>query len=234
MEEDKVSENKVVDFKKEYSEIKKLLPEDPKQLEFLYQRMVTLIKFAVERAEYYENIRQKRASASNTLIGLAFTGLGLVTTIVIGTDWIRHPATYLFIPPLLVLLVGGLLAKVIHQRDSTFKYPHEKYTEVEERWYYKQSIPASERLLETGADTEKMHTAFISDLRKEFERDENFDRKEEIFKDKETLVILYIVTAYKKKFANRITKYHTGSFNLAVIVMIIFAAFYFFVLPFIP
>jgi hypothetical protein len=53
--------------------------------------------------------------------------------------------------------------------------------------------------------------------------------------DKANLVILYIVTAYKKKFAKLINQIHTWSFILAGLVLAIFAVYYsIFVLPFIP
>ncbi|MFW9816535.1 MAG: hypothetical protein ACFFEW_11450, partial [Candidatus Thorarchaeota archaeon] len=69
------------EFKKRYFEIiSKPLPEDPEQLDFLYDRIVTLIEFTVNRAEYYENIRQENASTSNTLVAIAIAGLGLIVT----------------------------------------------------------------------------------------------------------------------------------------------------------
>ena len=72
----KISEE---DFKKRYFEIMtRPLPEEPEQLEFLYERIVTLIEFTVARAEYYENIRQENASTSNALVSLAIAGLGLI------------------------------------------------------------------------------------------------------------------------------------------------------------
>lgn len=224
------------EFQNQYNEITgKLLfnYKDQKELDFLYDRMVTLIKYAVDRAEYQENIRQKNASASNTLMGLAFTGLGLVWSIVTGPNWMDHPATYLLIPPLLVLLGGGVIAAIRHEFDSRFEYPHQGRIWIEERWYFKKSIPAFEDLLEKkGTDTPMR--AFLKDLKKEFNRDPVIDKLKEISKDKETLVILYIVTAYKKMFANRISKYHSWSFSLAGLVMLISALYYYFVMPFIP
>ncbi|MHA2042820.1 MAG: hypothetical protein ACW975_13260 [Candidatus Thorarchaeota archaeon] len=53
--------------------------------------------------------------------------------------------------------------------------------------------------------------------------------------DKANLVILYIVTAYKKKFSKLITKIHTWSFILAGLVLAIFAVYYsLFVIPLVP
>ncbi|MHA2193893.1 MAG: hypothetical protein ACXAAR_10765 [Candidatus Thorarchaeota archaeon] len=103
------------EFKKRYFEIMaKPLPEDPEQLEFLYERIVNLIEFTVARAEYYENIRHENASTSNALVGLAIAGLGLIYTIVTEANWMYHLATYLFVPPLVVLLIGGTISVFRH------------------------------------------------------------------------------------------------------------------------
>ncbi|MFX0108971.1 MAG: hypothetical protein ACFE7R_11855 [Candidatus Hodarchaeota archaeon] len=225
------------DFKKRYFEIlERPLPEDPEQIDFLYERIVTLIEFTVARAEYYENIRQENAGTSNALVGLAMAGLGLVFTIVQDSNWIYHLATYLFVPPLLVLLIGGTISVFRHHLDSRFQYPHQKYNWIEERWYFKKNIPAFEKLLEENEiDTKMTEDAFLSDLEREFNRDTEIDKKSVIPLDKANLVILYIVTAYKKKFAKFISKIHTWSFILAGLAMSISAAYYvLLVLPFIP
>ncbi|MFW9863479.1 MAG: hypothetical protein ACFFEX_10210 [Candidatus Thorarchaeota archaeon] len=225
------------EFKRRYFEIMaKPLPEDPEQLEFLYNRIVNLIEFTVDRAEYYENIRQDNASTSNALVGLAIAGLGLIYTIVTETNWMYHIATYLFVPPLVVLLIGGTISVFKHQLDSRFDYPHQKYDWIEERWYFKKNIPAFERLLEENeSDTIKTQDAFLSDLEREFDRNSDISMEKAIPLDKANLVILYIVTAYKKKFAKFISKIHTWSFILAGLVMAIFAVYYsLFVIPLVP
>ncbi|MFW9967815.1 MAG: hypothetical protein ACFFEA_11745 [Candidatus Thorarchaeota archaeon] len=230
----KISEE---DFKQRYFEIMtKPLPEDPEQIEFLYERIVTLIEFTVARAEYYENIRQENASTSNALVGLAIAGLGLIYTIVTESNWMYHPATYLFVPPLLVLLIGGTISVFRHHLDSRFEYPHQKYDWIEERWYFKKNIPAFEKLLkENETDTKKTQDAFLSDLEREFNRNTDISMEKAIPLDKANLVILYIVTAYKKKFAKLISNIHTWSFILAGLVLGIFAVYYsLFVIPFVP
>ncbi|MHA2072744.1 MAG: hypothetical protein ACW985_13285 [Candidatus Thorarchaeota archaeon] len=226
-----------VEFKKRYFEIMaKPLPEDPEQLEFLYERIVNLIEFTVARAEYYENIRHENASTSNALVGLAIAGLGLIYTIVTEANWMYHLATYLFVPPLVVLLIGGTISVFRHHLDSRFEYPHQKYDWIEERWYFKKNIPAFERLLgENESDTKKTQDAFLSDLEREFDRNTDISMEKAIPLDKANLVILYIVTAYKKKFSKLITKIHTWSFILAGLVLAIFAVYYsLFVIPLVP
>ncbi|MFW9792743.1 MAG: hypothetical protein ACFFEE_00450 [Candidatus Thorarchaeota archaeon] len=222
------------EFKKRYFEIiSKPLPEDPEQLDFLYERIVTLIEFTVNRAEYYENIRQENASTSNTLVAIAIAGLGLIVTLIANYDWATHPYTYIFVPPLLVLLLGGTICVFKHHLDSNFQYPHQKYDWIEERWYFKKNIPAFEKLLgENETDAIKTQDAFLSDLEREFDRSIDIDKKKAIPLDKANLVILYIVTAYKKKFAKFISKVHTWSFILAGLIMAIFTLFYaLFIMP---
>lgn len=222
------------EFKKRYFEIiSKPLPEDPEQLDFLYERIVTLIEFTVNRAEYYENIRQENASTSNTLVAIAIAGLGLIVTLIANYDWATHPYTYIFVPPLLVLLLGGTICVFKHHLDSNFQYPHQKYDWIEERWYFKKNIPAFEKLLgENETDAIKTQDAFLSDLEREFDRSIDIDKKKAIPLDKANLVILYIVTAYKKKFAKFISKVHTWSFILAGLTMAIFTLFYaLFIMP---
>ncbi|MFX1262906.1 MAG: hypothetical protein ACFFAZ_12530 [Promethearchaeota archaeon] len=225
------------EFKKRYFEImEKPLPEDPEQLEFLYERIVRLIEFTVDRAEYYENIRQDNAQTSNALVGLALAGLGLIYTIVTESNWMYHPATFLFVPPLVILFIGGTISVIKHDLDSRFEYPHQKYNWIEERWYFKKNIPAFEKLLkENESDVKKTQDALLSDLEREFERNSDISMETAIPLDKANLVILYIVTAYKKKFAKLITKIHTWSFILAGVVLAISAVYYtLFVMPFIP
>ncbi len=225
------------EFKKRYFEIMaKPLPKDPEQLDFLYERIVTLIEFTVDRAEYYENIRQENASTSNTLVAIAIAGLGLIVTLISEYNWIYHIYTYLFVPPLLVLLVGGTICVFKHHLDSNFQYPHQQYDWIEERWYFKKSIPAFERLLdENDSDITKTQDAFLSDLEREFDRNLDIDKERAIPLDKANLVILYIVTAYKKKFAKFISKIHTWSFIIAGLALAFFTAYYgLFVIPFIP
>lgn len=232
-----MSEMTEEEFKKRYYEIMaKELPDDPEQLDFLYERIVTLIEFTCARSEYYENIRQQNAGTSNTLLALAFAGLGLVYTITVGPTWMYHLFTYLFVPPLLVLLIGSTISVFKHFLDSRFQYPHQQYDWIEERWYFKKNIPAFERLLgENVSDTKRTQMAFLSDLEKEFNRDSVVDKRTAIPLDKANLVILYIVTAYKKKFAKFISKIHTWSFILAGLAMCIFFFYYvLFVLPFAP
>ena len=225
------------EFKEKYHEIISApLPEDPEKLDFLYERIITLIQFTVERAEYYENIRQDGASTSNNLVALALGGLGLVFTVITGSDLMYHPAIYLFVPPLLVLLIGGAIGLFKHHIDSDFQYPHQKYDWIEERWYFKKSIPAHEKLFNGRKMKDKeTQEAFLSDLEKEFETEMDIDKKAVIPKDKANLVILYIVTGYKKKFAKFVSKLHTWVLVLAGLSIGFFAVIYaIFVLPFIP
>ncbi len=225
------------EFKKRYFEIiSKPLPKDPEQLDFLYERIVTLIEFTVDRAEYYENIRQENASTSNTLVAIAIAGLGLIVTLISNYNWVTHPYTYIFVPPLMALLIGGTICVFKHHLDSNFQYPHQKYDWIEERWYFKKSIPAFEKLLdENEADVKKTQDAFLSDLEREFDRNIDTDKEKAIPLDKANLVILYIVTAYKKKFAKIISKIHTWSFILAGLSMALFTLIYaLFVMPFAP
>ncbi|MFW9813422.1 MAG: hypothetical protein ACFFF9_13250 [Candidatus Thorarchaeota archaeon] len=224
------------EFKKRYFEIiSKPLPEDPEQLDFLYDRIVTLIEFTVNRAEYYENIRQENASTSNTLVAIAIAGLGLIVTLIANYDWTTHPYTYIFVPPLLVLLIGGTACVFKHHLDSNFQYPHQKYDWIEERWYFKKNIPAFEKMLSDKIpDESQTHEAFLSDLEREFDRHIDEDKETAIPLDKANLVILYIVTAYKKRFAKFISKIHTWSFILAGVSMAIFTLIYIFlVMPFV-
>ena len=225
------------EFKKRYLEIiSKPLPEDPEQVDFLYDRIVTLIEFTVNRAEYYENIRQENASTSNTLVAIAIAGLGLIVTLIANYDWMTHPYTYIFVPPLIVLLIGGTACVFKHHLDSNFQYPHQKYDWIEERWYFKKNIPAFEKMLSDKIpDETQIHEAFLSDLEREFERNDNPAKRKAIPLDKANLVILYIVTAYKKKFAKFISKIHTWSFILAGVSMALFTLIYaFLVMPFVP
>ena len=225
------------DFKKRYFEIlSKPLPEDPEELDFLYERIVTLIEFTVDRSEYYENVRQENASESNNLVALAIAGIGIILTMISGSNWMYHAFTYLFIPPLVILLIGGTICVFKHHLDSNFIYPHQKYDWIEERWYFKKNIPAFEKLLaENNHSIRATQDAFLSDLDKEFSKNYDTDKRKIIPKDKANLVILYIVTAYKKKFAKFISKMHTRSFILAGITMAVSTAYYvLFVLPFAP
>jgi hypothetical protein len=98
------------------------------------------------------------------------------------------------------------------------------------------NIPAFERLLgENESDTKKTQDAFLSDLEREFDRNTDISMEKAIPLDKANLVILYIVTAYKKKFSKLITKIHTWSFILAGLVLAIFAVYYsLFVIPLVP
>ena len=212
------------------------LPDDPEELEFLYETIVTLIEFTVDRSEYYENIRQENASTSHALVGLAMGGLGLIFTLIQDSNWTQHPASYLFVPPLLILLIGGMISVVKHHMDSRFQYPHQKYDWIEERWYFKKNIPAFEKLLEENQrDTKKTQDAFLSDLEREFTRNVDITMEKAIPLDKANLVILYIVTAYKKKFAKLISRIHLWTFILAGLTLVIFALYYsFFVMPFVP
>ncbi len=231
-----MSDDKDADFKKRYLEILSTpLPDDPEDLDFLYERIVTLIEFTVDRSEYYENIRQENASTSNNLVALAIAGIGLILTMV-ADNWMYHFFTYIFIPPLMVLLIGGLISVFKHHLDSNFQYPHQKYDWIEERWYFKKNIPNFEKLLhKSNFSTKQTQDAFLSDLELEFKRNHRMDKREIIPLDKANLVILYIVTAYKKRFAKFISRIHTWSFVLAGIVMAIFAIYFeFVVLPLIP
>ncbi|MFX1332750.1 MAG: hypothetical protein ACFE9W_14425, partial [Promethearchaeota archaeon] len=101
---------------------------------------------------------------------------------------------------------------------------------------FKKNIPAFEKLLkENESDVKKTQDALLSDLEREFERNSDISMETAIPLDKANLVILYIVTAYKKKFAKLITKIHTWSFILAGVVLAISAVYYtLFVMPFIP
>jgi hypothetical protein len=225
------------EFKKRYFEIiSKPLPDDPEQVDFLYERIVTLIEFTVNRAEYYENIRQENASTSNTLVAIAIAGLGLIVTLIANYDWMTHPYTYIFVPPLIVLLIGGTACVFKHHLDSNFQYPHQKYDWIEERWYFKKNIPAFEKMLSDNVpDESQTQDAFLSDLEREFERNIDTDKKKAIPLDKANLVILYIVTAYKKRFAKFISKIHTWSFVMAGMSMTLFTLIYaFLVMPFVP
>ncbi|MFX1560084.1 MAG: hypothetical protein ACFFBL_05825 [Promethearchaeota archaeon] len=222
------------EFRKRYFEIiSKPLPEDPEKLDFLYQRIVTLIEFTVNRSEYYENIRQENATTSNTLVAIAIAGLGLVFSAMANSDWTTHPYTYIFVPPLIVLLIGGMVCVFKHNLDSNFQYPHQKYDWIEERWYFKKNIPAFEKMLSDNIpDESQTQGAFLSDLEREFERNTDADKKKSIPLDKANLVILYIVTAYKKRFAKFISKIHTWSFILAGLSMALFTLIYaLFVMP---
>ncbi|MGY5876821.1 MAG: hypothetical protein RTU30_13815 [Candidatus Thorarchaeota archaeon] len=88
---------------------------------------------------------------------------------------------------------------------------------------------------ENEADVAKTQSAFLSDLEREFERDTDADKEKAIPLDKANLVILYIVTAYKKKFAKTISKIHTWSFILAGLAMALFTVIWaLFVMPFAP
>ncbi|MFW9805608.1 MAG: hypothetical protein ACFFFK_02620 [Candidatus Thorarchaeota archaeon] len=216
------------EFKKRYFEIvSKPLPDDPEQIDFLYDRIVTLIEFTVNRAEYYENIRQENASTSNTLVAFALAGLGLVLTLIANNNWTTHPYTYIFVPPLIVLLIGGIICVIKHDLDSNFQYPHQKYDWIEERWYFKKNIPAFEKMLsDTIPDETQVQGAFLSDLDREFTRNHVYNKRDAIPLDKANLVILYIVTAYKKRFAKFISKVHTWSFIIAGVAMTLFTLIY--------
>jgi hypothetical protein len=98
------------------------------------------------------------------------------------------------------------------------------------------NIPAFEKLLgENESEAKKTQDAFLSDLEREFDRNSDISMEKAIPLDKANLVILYIVTAYKKKFAKLITKIHTWGFILAGVVLGIFAVYYsLFVIPLIP
>jgi len=150
--------------------------------------------------------------------------------------WPYDLFTYLFVPPLIVLFIGGTISVFKHHLDSNFQYPHQKYDWIEERWYFKKSIPAFEKLLdENDKNVKKTQDAFLSDLEREFDNALDTDKEKAIPLDKANLVILYIVTAYKKKFAKFISRIHTWSFILAGLSMVIFMVYYaLFVMPFVP
>ena len=90
-------------------------------------------------------------------------------------------------------------------------------------------------LSENNQGVKETQDAFLSDLEREFSKNYDIDKRKIIPKDKANLVILYIVTAYKKKFAKFISKMHTRSFILAGITMAVSTVYYvLFVLPFAP
>jgi hypothetical protein len=110
--------------------------------------------------------------------------------------------------PYLLVGVGALICTclinaLLYFHDSIYpSYPHRPVTQTQ--WYYIYNLNRFNRVAQNyiGNSTAKTQQ-WLLDLRDNIRKLSKQGKKEMVFDDIEQLVILYIITAYKKNFAER-------------------------------
>lgn len=203
------------------NELVKLLREElskitMKEIDFLAERVRALIEYSIDRVDYYENYRTQFLNYSGTL---------LVFSVAFAAFIISYPgfpkiALPIFVLGVAVLILACLANVILYLWDSINpSYPHRAVSQTQ--WYYLYNLNRLDRNKEDYVgDADSKTRKWLLDFRDNVKKMSGQGKEEMVLDDMEQLVMLYIITAYKKKFAGRMQ-------NALAIGIILFAGIMF-------
>jgi hypothetical protein len=188
-----------------------------KEIDFLAERVRALISYSIDRVDYYEDYRTRFLAYSGSL--LAFSSA--FAAFIISYQRIPKNSLPYLLLGVAVLICTCLISALLYFHDSIYpSYPHRPVSQTQ--WYYLYNLNRFNRVAQNylGNSTAKTRQ-WLLDLRDNIRKLSEQGKKEMVFDDIEQLVILYIITAYKKNFAERMQNTLTVGIIVFSIVMLI-------------
>jgi hypothetical protein len=178
--------------------------------DFALDRVKSLIIYTIARVDYYEDYRTRFLGFSATLLGFA---------VAFATFLYRYVGMNAFLFIATISLIFTCLVNVaLYLWHSIYpSYPHRPI--AKSPWYYMYNLY---RLDKNKSDysgrSDTKATKWLLDFRDNVKKIAGQTKQEALIEDIEQLVILYIITAYKKKFSEYMQ-------NVLAIGLLLFAFF---------
>ncbi len=173
----------------------KVTSDNPK----ISDRVKELVLYSIERCDYYENYRTKYLTLSAELLAFSVGFLSLMSSII-------SPVPFLILLGTSILLFMCVLNVILYLKESVYPgYVHRSVSDVP--WYYlynlKRMNSAKNRYL---GKPEERRKNYLLDLYENTRKRVSETNEKGIKADIEQLTILYVITAYKVRFSDRMQR----------------------------
>jgi hypothetical protein len=170
-----------------------------KDLDSLAERVRALISYSIDRVDYYEDYRTRFLSYSGTLLAFSVA----FAAFMVRYSGLPQNVLQIFVFGAVLLMVACLADAGFYLWDSINpSYPHRPVAQTQ--WYYMYNLPRLDGSKgDYTGDAASKARSWLLDFKDNVKKMSEQGKKEMVLDDIEQLVMLYIITAYKKRFAER-------------------------------
>jgi len=187
--------------------------------DWISQRVDELILYAIGRSDYYEDYRTRYLTLSAELLAFSVAFLSLVRSFV-------SPLPILILFGAALLLLMCLLNLLLYLKESVYPdYVHRSVSDVP--WYYRYNLNRWKEKGKYVGKEDDQKKKYLLDLYDNIIKRVSDTKEKAIKQDIEQLTILFVITAYKVKFSERMQRILTfglvsfGIFSLLQLVLFI-------------
>lgn len=177
--------------------------------DFALDRIKSLIIYTIARVDYYEDYRTRFLAFSGTLLGFAVAFATFLYKYV-------GMSAFLFIATI-SLIFACLVNVALYLWHSIYPaYPHRPI--AKSPWYYLYNLYRLDKRGDYSGKSDTKARKWLLDFQDNVKKIAGQAKQEALIEDIEQLVILYIITAYKKRFSEYMQ-------NVLVIGLLLFGVF---------
>ena len=191
---------------------------------FRIERVGRMIEYEVDRVDYYEGVRTRHFTFSVSMLGFGLAVLAFGANYILNDSNLFSIVVLFLFSPALVLITTAFVCVIVYFYHTNYDFPYRVV--AESPWYYHYSIHNFMKRKKYTRKPEEITSDYFGDLKYNIEKRGNEQKEDALKEDIEQLVLLYVLSGYKKLFSTITKNMLLTGFMVALLVVVMNFCFF--------